>query len=89
MAFCSNRSASILVNDQESGIEALRNPGLPQGSPLSLILFLFYNADLVQQAINGKGGSITFMDNYTAWVVDKSATANQAELKKIIKRAEQ
>lgn len=89
MAFCSNRSASILVNYQESGIEALRNPGLPQGSPLSPILFLFYNADLVQQAINSKGGSIAFVDDYTAWVVGKSATANQAELKKIIKRAEQ
>lgn len=74
MAFYSNRSASILVNDQESGIEALRNPGLPQGSQLSLILFLFYNADLVQQAINSKGGSIALMDDYTAWVVCARST---------------
>jgi hypothetical protein len=66
IAFCSNRSASILINGQELEREDLENPGLPQGSPLSPILLLFYNADLVQQAIKEKDGAIVFVDDYTA-----------------------
>jgi hypothetical protein len=31
---------------------------LPQGSPLSQILFLFFNADLVQRRIDSQGGAI-------------------------------
>jgi hypothetical protein len=37
-----------------------------QGSPLSPILFLFFNSDLVQCTINRNGGSIAFVDDYTA-----------------------
>ena len=36
-AFCANRSATITLNGQESEIEQLPFPGLPQGSPLSPI----------------------------------------------------
>ena len=31
------------------------------------VLFLFFNADLVQDKINAGGGSVGFMDDYTAW----------------------
>ena len=47
-AFCSERTASIQVNGQASETRRLPQAGLPQGSPLSPILFLFFNADLVQ-----------------------------------------
>ena len=47
-AFCSNRTATILVNGHTSNQQQLLQAGLPQGSPLSPILFLFFNADLVQ-----------------------------------------
>ena len=46
-AFCSNRTATILVNGHTSNQQQLLQAGLPQGSPLSPILFLFFNADLV------------------------------------------
>jgi hypothetical protein len=49
--------------------ERLLQAGLLQGSPLSPILFLFFNADLVQQKIDGKGGAIAFVDDYSIWVV--------------------
>jgi hypothetical protein len=57
-AFCSDRTASIQVNEQASESRRLPQAGLPQGSPLSHILFLFFNADLVQRRINAHGGII-------------------------------
>jgi hypothetical protein len=50
-------------------------------------LFLFFNADLVQHKINANGGSIAFVDDYTAWVVGPSAEANRAGIQAIIDRA--
>lgn len=87
LAFCSNRTASITVNGQESEKMELGNPGLPQGSPLSPILFLFYNADLVQRPINNRGGAVAFVDDYTAWVEGPSAAQNMTALEKIVEEA--
>ncbi|KAJ5198762.1 uncharacterized protein N7498_007879 [Penicillium cinerascens] len=67
-AFCSERTATIQINGQLSEVQDLPQPGLPQGSPLSPILFLFFNADLVQRPIDGQGGPIAFVDDFTAWV---------------------
>ena len=64
-ASCSNRSASIVINSKEIESQKLIDPGLPQGSPLSPILFLFYNADLVQRQIASSGGAMAFVDDYT------------------------
>jgi hypothetical protein len=58
--------ATILVNGYSSPQERLLQVGLPQGSLLLSILFLFFNADLVQQKINGKSRSIAFVDDYLA-----------------------
>ncbi|KAM5527567.1 zinc knuckle [Fusarium oxysporum f. sp. phaseoli] len=52
-AFCSNRSATIVVNGYTSERPDLPQAGLPQGSPLSPVLFLFFNADLVQLWVTG------------------------------------
>ena len=65
----------------------LEQIGLPQGPPLSPILFLFFNADLVQQWIDQNGGAIAFVDDYTAWVVGKTATENKDRLQAIVQRA--
>lgn len=68
-------------------MRALEQAGLPQGSPLSPILFLFFNADLVQQRIDQNGGAIAFVDDYTAWVVGKTAAENMDRLQAIVRRA--
>jgi hypothetical protein len=65
-AFCSGRTATIVVNGQASEAREIAQAGLPQGSPLSPILFLFFNADLVQQRIDQNGGAIAFVNDYTA-----------------------
>ena len=86
-AFCSERTASISVNGHTSPIKPLLQAGLPQGSPLSPILFLFFNADLVQQRINSRGGSFAFIDDYTAWVTGPSADANYVGIQQIVQQA--
>jgi hypothetical protein len=47
MPFCSGRAATIVVNGLASEVSELEQAGLPQGFPLSPILFLFFNADLI------------------------------------------
>jgi hypothetical protein len=86
-AFCSRCTATIVVNVQASDVRALEQAGLPQGSPLSPILFLFFNADLVQQRIDLNGGAIAFVNDYTAWIVGKTAAENMDRLQSIVQRA--
>ena len=86
-AFCSQRTATIMINGYTSEKQDLPQEGLPQGSPLSLILFLFFNADLVQQKLNTKGGAMAFIDDYTAWVTGPTAAANRGPIKAIVERA--
>lgn len=86
-AFCSGRTASIVVNGYCSSQRPLPQAGLPQGSPLSPILFLFVNADLVQTSISTSGGAIAFVDDYSAWVTGVTAEANQEGIQAIINRA--
>ena len=63
--------------------------GIPQGSPLSPILYVFYNANLVQGQINKRQGSIGFIDDYNAWVVGPSAAENTRRLQtQLLPRAE-
>lgn len=86
-AFCTDRTASIVVNGHTSERQPLPQAGLPQGSPLSPILFLFFNADLVQSKISAIGGSMAFIDDYSAWGTGPTAEANRVGIQAIIDRA--
>lgn len=79
-AFCSNRRASMIVNQHCSEEMEILHPGLPQGSPLSPILYLFFNAGLVETPINQTRGAIAFVDDYNHWVVGPSAEENTARI---------
>jgi hypothetical protein len=76
-----------MVNGHLSPRAALQQAGLPQGSPLSPMLFLFFNADLVQRRIDRNGGAIAFVDDYTAWVTGASAAANRQSIQGIVDEA--
>jgi ribonuclease HI len=86
-AFCSEQTATIQINGQLSEAQSLPQAGLPQGSPLSPILFLFFNADLVQQQIDSQGGAIAFINDFTAWVTGPTAQSNQQGIEAIINEA--
>lgn len=70
----------MVVGDFESPVQDIAHAGIPQGSPLSPLLYVFYNANLVQGRFEKSGGSIGFMDDYSAWVTGPSAEANRQVL---------
>ncbi|OAQ61371.1 reverse transcriptase [Purpureocillium lilacinum] len=86
-AFCSDRTATIQINGQVSEVRSLPQAGLPQGSPLSPVLFLFFNADLVQRRIDCYGGAMAFVDDFSAWVTGPTAQSNRNGIKAIIEEA--
>ena len=86
-AFCSQRTATIVVNGYTSQTQDLAQAGLPQGSPLSPILFLFFNADLAQCKLSTQGGSMAFVDDYSAWITGPTAAANRRAIEAIVERA--
>lgn len=82
--FCSNRSATIAIDTFESDILRIEQAGIPQGSPLSPILYIFYNANLVEQSIYKTQGALGFVDDYSAWVVGECVDDNTRKLQDTI-----
>ncbi|KAI7764320.1 hypothetical protein LZL87_014170 [Fusarium oxysporum] len=86
-AFCSERTATIMISGQSSESRPLPQAGLLQGSPLSPMLFLFFNADLVQTQIDKNGRAIAFVDDYTVWMTGPTAQNNRRRIQAIINKA--
>ena len=64
--------------------------GIPQGSPLSPLLYVYYNADLVEWKIDRNGRALGFVDDFNAWVVGNDAGQNTKAIQDtIIPHAEQ
>ena len=86
--FCRSRRGSIALGGYDSEMADIGHAGVPQGSPLSPILFVFYNASLVEQSINTAGGSIGFVDDYNVWVTGRTIAENLTRLQtEVIPRA--
>ena len=66
--FCTGRKAKVVVGKYESEVKGIDFPGIPQGSPLSPLLYIWYNADLVDRKNDTKGGALGFVDDFNAWV---------------------
>jgi ribonuclease HI len=79
-SFMSGRQANIKFDDYSSEVAPLRNAGLAQGSPLSPILFAFFNCDLVDQPVDFHGGASAFIDDYFRWRIGWSAEENLVKI---------
>jgi hypothetical protein len=75
-----DRYASIAFDDFETQPSLLENAGLAQGSPLSPILFTFFNSKLVDQPVDLQGGASAFIDDYFRWRLGPSAEDNVRKL---------
>lgn len=75
-SFMEDRLANITFDDFESAVAPLENAGLAQGSPLSPILFTFFNSDLVDQPVDYHGGASAYIDDYFRWRAGRSAEEN-------------
>ena len=75
-SFCTNRKACLAFGKYCSEILSLVEAGLPQGSPLSPLSYIFYNADLIEIPITKTEGGLGFIDDFSAWVVGKSVSEN-------------
>ena len=79
-SFMSDRHANIGFDDFRTDMSPLANAGLAQGSPLSPILFAFFNSDLVDQRVTFHGGASAFIDDYFRWRVGRSTEENLAKI---------
>ena len=79
-SFCEGRTGSVVVGNYTSDCVAIRHAGIPQGSPLSPILYIFYNAGLVESRVDRRGGSLGFVDDFTAWRTGRSYVETTARL---------
>jgi hypothetical protein len=74
-------TATITIDTFKSETLPIAQAGIPQGSPLSPIL---YNVNLVEQPINKTQGALGFVDDYSAWVVGGSLDENLRTLQTTI-----
>ena len=79
-SFMSGRQANMGFDDYQTAVAPLENAGLAQGSPLSPILFAFFNSDLVDQPVDFDGGASAFIDDYFRWRVGWTAEENLAKI---------
>jgi hypothetical protein len=86
-SFLSDRYTSIKLLDFENSLEKVEL-GIPQGSPISPILYLFYNADLLESyedtslSLSPTG----FADDVTLIVYSRTVERNCELLKKAYKK---
>jgi ribonuclease HI len=81
-SFMTTRKASVILDGYTKPETNLEYPGIPQGSPLSPILFGFFNANLVEQPVDFLGGASAYIDDYLRWRIGPSAQRNLSKLQR-------
>ena len=76
-AFVTNRRTTLVIQGSETEAFPV-SAGLPQGSPLSLILFLFYNSELLDLCQRPKEGlsAVGFSDDVNMLAYSRSTESN-------------
>jgi len=86
-SFLQKRSTQLLFNGAKS--QAISTPaGIPQGSPLSPLLYMYYNADLLDIP-QQRGTGLGFIDDITYGVEGFTDKGNVRKLKQLLREAEE
>ena len=83
-SFLKERTTSLSINGRSTGVFHV-DAGIPQGSPVSPILYLFYNADLLDICSNPNDRAATggFVDDVNILTYGTSTEANCRTLERI------
>ena len=88
-SFLNERSTTLAIHSRVTDIFEVRT-GIPQGSPISPILYLFYNADLLDicERPGTNTSAIGFVDDINVLAYGKSTEENCKTLEEIHKKCE-
>src|SRR5204863_4060070 len=87
-SFLQGRSTQLQFNSTKS--ESIPTPaGVPQGSPLSPLLYMYYNADLLEVAPQQQGTRLGFIDDIAYGIEGNSGQENVRKLKLILNKTEE
>ena len=88
-SFLNERSTTLAIHSRVTGIFDVKT-GIPQGSPISPILYLFYNADLLDicERPGSNTSALGFVDNINVLAYGKSTEENCKTLEVIHKKCE-
>ena len=87
-SFLSGRSTTLKLQEYTAPSRPIET-GIPQGSRLSPILYLFYNADLIEACKTEETEAVGYIDDASTLAVGQSAQRNCKTLKLIHRKAEQ
>ena len=86
-SFLSDRTTAVVLPEFAGRAESVFT-GVPQGSPLSLTLYLFYNADLLEQCANDKVNTLGYIDDVSLLAVGATPQHNTQALKVAHRKAQ-
>jgi ribonuclease HI len=87
-SFLSSRSTTLKLQEYTAPSVPIQT-GIPQGSPVSPILYLFYNADLIEACKTQETEAVGYIDDASILAVGPNAQTNCKTLKNIHRKAEQ
>ena len=87
--FLQDRTTALTINARTTDTFSIHT-GIPQGSPLSPILYLFYNADLLEmcERPGSKTSAIGFVDDVNILAYSTSTEENCKTLEKLHRECE-
>jgi len=86
-SFLEGRSTTLKLQEYTAPSAPIQT-GIPQGSPVSPILYLFYNADLIEQCKTNETEAVGYIDDVSILAVGRNAQSNCKTLKNIHRKAE-
>jgi hypothetical protein len=87
-SFLSGRSTTLKLQEYTAPSTPIQI-GIPQGSPVSPVLYLFYNADLIEAYRTEESEAVGYIDDVSILAIGDTAQRNYKTLKIVHRKAEE